>query len=182
MSSYGYNKAFLDPEKVLFRSGLSAGQTVADLGAGSGFYALAAAKVVGNNGKVYVVDILESSLAHVSADARLKMIKNIQTIQADLERSNLTPIPDGSCDLVILANLLHQLKNNKNLLTQAYRILKTKGKLLVVDWSDKPSPIGPKSDERISEEAAKKLLSAAGLKLEASVETDTYHYGLIFIK
>ena len=52
---------FLDPEKVLFHSGLTKAQTVVDLGTGSGFYAVAASKIVGERGRVYVFDILEMS-------------------------------------------------------------------------------------------------------------------------
>ncbi|HYE22483.1 MAG TPA: class I SAM-dependent methyltransferase [Verrucomicrobiae bacterium] len=183
MKEFKINQRFIDPERVLFKSGLSAGQTIADLGAGSGFYAIAAAKVIGNGGKVYVVDILESALNHVVADARVQMIKNIVTIRADVEEGNsLSKIPDGSCDMVIFANLLHQLKDSKNLLTETYRVLKTQGKILVIEWNDRPSPIGPKSAERLSEDESKNLVGRAGFKFDKSIETDQYHYGLIFVK
>jgi ubiquinone/menaquinone biosynthesis C-methylase UbiE len=182
MSDYNLNQRFIDPEKVLFRAGLTSGQTVADFGAGSGFYALSAAKVVGNNGKVFVVDVLESALAHVSADARLRMAKNIQTIQADLENSDIKQIADGSCDMVILANVIHQVNNRQNLLAQTYRVLKTKGKILAVDWNDKPSPIGPKVEARISEQETKKFLEKTGVRFDSSIETDPYHFGMVFIK
>jgi ubiquinone/menaquinone biosynthesis C-methylase UbiE len=182
MSEYNLNQRFLDPEKVLFRAGLSAGETVADFGAGSGFYALSAGKMVGQNGIVYVVDVLESALEHVSADARLRMLKNIRTLTADLETSNLKQIPDGSCDMVIFANVLHQIKNRKNLLAQAYRALKTGGKLLVIDWNDKPGPIGPKAGMRVAEDEVEKFLVQSGLRMDSKIETDPYHYGLIFIK
>lgn len=183
MSEYKIHNRFLDPERVLFRSGLISGQVVADLGAGSGFYALASAKIVGNKGKVYVVDIVESALAHVEADARLRMVKNIVTIRADLEQSSgITRIPDGSCDLVVYGCLLHQLKDKKHLFSETYRILKTKGKLLVVDWNDRPGHIGPAAEQRLTQEQVNKLVSESGLKFTSEVETDPYHYGLIFIK
>src|SRR5258708_33097125 len=102
---------FLDPDKLLFASGRSAGQSVADLGTGSGFYALAAAKIVGDAGLVYSCDILESALDHVAAEARVKGVRNLKTFRTDLEQSNsCLQIPTGSVALVILANLLHQLQ------------------------------------------------------------------------
>ncbi len=183
MSAYNANQRFLDPEKVLFRAGLSKGETMADLGAGSGYFALVGGQMVGPNGKVYVVDIQESTLAHVSADARLRMLKNIQTIRADLDQPNsIKKIRSGACDFVVFGNLFHQVRERKNLLAETYRILKTGGKLLVVDWNEKPSPIGPKHSERITETDGKKHLTTAGFKFEKDIDTDNYHYGLLFIK
>jgi ubiquinone/menaquinone biosynthesis C-methylase UbiE len=181
--TYRPNLRFIDPEKVLFRAGIVKGQAVADLGAGSGFYALAAAKVVGKSGKVFVVDILDAALANVAAEARMLLLKNIHVVRADLERPrSLLRIPDGSCDSVIIGNVLHQLLDRRHTLAEAYRILKTGGKLLLVEWNDRPSPFGPLAKDRISEDEAKRLFGSVNLKFEAHVETDPYHYGLIFNK
>jgi ubiquinone/menaquinone biosynthesis C-methylase UbiE len=176
------NTKFIKPEQVLFRLGIERGATVVDMGAGSGHFAISASKMVSDNGKVYVIDILESALDHINAEARLHNLKNILTIQADLEKGTTDKVPDGSADLVVIANVLHQLKNSKNIFTESYRVLKTGGKLLVVDWNDNISPIGPKSDERVLEDQVKKDALKANLKHLSNVETDSYHYGLIFTK
>ncbi len=183
MTGYNINQRFLDPEKVLFRAGLHKGQTMADLGAGSGYFALVGGQMIGPNGKVFVVDIQEATLAHVTADARLRMLKNIRTIRTDLDQTHsLKQIDSGICDFVVFGNLFHQVKNRKNLLVETYRILKTGGKLLIVDWNEKPSPIGPKHDERVSEQDGKKQLHESGFKFEKHIDTDSYHYGLLFTK
>lgn len=174
---------FLDPEQVLFATGLSSGQVVADLGTGSGFYTMAASKIVGDQGMVFAVDILESALDHVAAEARLKGMRNLKTLRSDLEQVNsCLAIPTGSADLVVFANVVHQIKNQKVLFTEAYRIIKTGGRLLVVDWNDQLSPIGPPSAERISPEQVKKFANQVVLKEAGSIAADRYHYGLIFIK
>jgi ubiquinone/menaquinone biosynthesis C-methylase UbiE len=183
MTAFKVSQRFLDPEKVLFRAGLSGGQTLADLGSGSGHYALAGASIVGTAGKVVAVDVLESSLAHVSAEARLRMFKNIKTIQADLEQPvGVRQVADGSCDMVVFGNLFHQIKNRGQLLKESYRMLKTQGRLVVVDWNDAPGPIGPKHEDRVMEKEVTKLVEAAGFKPHGHIDTDNYHYGLIFIK
>lgn len=167
----------------MFGAGLKNGHVVADLGAGSGFYALGAAKVVGNSGKVFVVDVQESTLEHVASEARMRMIRNIQTIRADLEQKNsVEKIPSGSCDFVIFSNVFHQVKNRDQVLIETYRILKTGGKILVVDWNDKPSPIGPASNERLSEDEAKKQVTKAGFKFVSEIDADNFHYSLVFSK
>ena len=174
---------FLDPEQLLFKSGLARGQIVADLGAGNGHYAMAAAKIVGNNGQVFVIDIMEDSLGMVSSEARLKGLRNVKTIRSDLELPNATgSLPAGQIDLVIYANVLHQVKNRERLFEDAFRLLATGGKVLVVEWNNKPGPIGPPSASRITEGEIMGLAKGSSLAFESKIETDKYHYGLIFKK
>jgi ubiquinone/menaquinone biosynthesis C-methylase UbiE len=177
------NTKFLDPERTLFATGLAIGQTAADLGAGSGFYVQSAGKIVGDQGVVYAVDILGSALDHIAAESRLKGLRNVKTLRADLEQANAcSAIPTGSIDLVILANIIHQIKNQSALIAEAFRMLKTGGKVLIIEWNDQPGPIGPAVTERIRPEQVKKLLQQTTLKDAGSATTDIYHYGLMFIK
>lgn len=174
---------FLDPEKTLFATGLSTGQIVADLGTGSGFYTLAAGKIVGEQGLVYAADILDTALDHVVAESRLKGLRNLKTMRVDLEQANsCAAIPTGSVDLVIFANVLHQIKNQDGLFAEGYRMLKTGGKLLVIEWNDQPSPIGPVATARIAPNIIKILAKQTTLKEAGVLNTDAYHYGLMFIK
>ena len=132
MNSFVYDpaKKFLDPEKILFAAGLSKNQTVADLGSGAGFYSLAAGKLIGDQGTVYAVDILEPVLEHLSSEARMRGLKNIKTIRADLEQAeSLAQILTGTVDLAVLSTILHQIASRENLLSQVYRMLKTGGKV-----------------------------------------------------
>jgi ubiquinone/menaquinone biosynthesis C-methylase UbiE len=174
---------FLDPERLLFGTGLGPGQTFVDLGSGSGFYTLAAGKIVGEQGLVYSVDILESALDHVAAETRMKGLRNIKTLLADLEAEGSCPqIPTGSADMVLFANLLHQIKNSANLFGEAYRLLKTGGKLVVIEWNDQPGPLGPSVEDRISSTQTTRLAQKSAFKSAGTINTDPYHYGLIFIK
>jgi predicted methyltransferase len=183
MSVFDPSRKFLDPEKVLFGAGLGSSQTLADLGSGSGFYSMASAKIVGEKGLVFSVDVLEAALDHISAEARLKGVRNIKTLAADLEQPNsCKQIPVGSVDMVLLANISHQIKQRENLYKEAYRLLKTGGKLVVIEWNDQPSPIGPLASERINETEISALATKANFKKGGQINVDSYHYGLIFIK
>ena len=174
---------FLDPERLLFAAGLSAGQTMVDLGAGSGFYSLAAAKIVGEQGVVYSADVMESALDHVMAEARLKSLRNIKTVLANLEEAGCCrTISAGSADMVLLANIVHQVKNSANLFTEAYRLLKTGGKLVIIEWNDQRGPLGPAFEDRINVAHVNKLAQKSTFKPLGNLNTDPYHYGLIFIK
>ena len=174
---------FLDPEKTLFAAGLSAGQSLADLGAGSGFYVMAAGKIVGERGAVYAVDILETALDHIAAQARLQGIRQVKSVHADLEHTGaLAEIPAGSMDYVLLANIIHQIKNRQQLLAESYRILKTGGKLIALEWNDEVSPIGPQVSDRVPVKEMKALAAGCALKEAGELPVDHYHYGLMFIK
>lgn len=177
-------KKFINPEAILFEAGLKAGQSVADLGAGSGFYALAGAKIVGSQGMVHVADVKESALDHVMVEARMRGHTGVKTYRCDLDENEITRcrLPEGECDLVVLANILHEVENRKNLIKHAYAMLKTGGRILVVDWSKKTSPFGPSVDKRISEEDVRTLLTNSSFKLVKELEADDYHFALVFEK
>jgi ubiquinone/menaquinone biosynthesis C-methylase UbiE len=185
MSNFTFDpsRKFLNPEKVLFSVGLGATQTFVDFGSGSGFYTLAAAQIVGDQGAVYSIDILESALEHTSAEARMKGYKNIKTAVCDLEQPHACEgIPGGSADVCLFANIVHQIENRDNLFTEAYRILKTGGKLVVIEWNDQPAPIGPRAVDRISEVEVNNLAKKATFKNGGQLSVDAYHFGLVFIK
>ena len=176
-------RKFLNPEKVLFAAGLGRGQIFADLGSGSGFYSVAASKIVGPQGMVYSFDVLESALDHVTAEARLHGARNIRTQVCNLEdKAACTSLEPGSADMVLLGNVLHQVKKRDNLFVEAYRLLKTGGKLLILEWNDQPAAIGPVADQRIAESEVAKLANKATFKVAGNLNVDPYHYGLIFIK
>ncbi|MBX4187881.1 MAG: class I SAM-dependent methyltransferase [Candidatus Doudnabacteria bacterium] len=175
------HKKFLNPKTVLFQAGLKSGEVVADLGTGSGFYSLAAAEIVGGNGQVHAADVKDSALDHLAAEARLKGMKVIRTYHCDLDEEELAcKVPEGECDMVVMANIMHEVESRKNLIKHGYGMLKTGGRLLIVDWNGQPGPIGPQSEKRISEGETRKLLESSSFKFIKNIETDEYHFGMVF--
>jgi len=151
----------------------------ADFGCGSGGWAIPLAKIL-EEGRVYGIDILEEPLSALRGGARLEKIFNIQTIRSNVEDKNGSKLSNSSVDLVLMSNLLFQIEKKKEVFAEAKRILKTGGKILVVDWQP-DVPQGPEQG-RISEKEVKKLAENLDLKLEKEFEAGIYHYGLIFTK
>lgn len=172
---------FIKPQDVVAQMGLKQGQTVADFGSGSGFYATAAAQQVGNTGKVIAIDVQQSKLTATSSAGSQQGYKNIQILQADLDQplNNLEP---GSCDAVIMASVLHEVNNRAMLLQNAYKILKTGGLLLAVEWKAEHTIFGPPQDKRIPESVMEQELAKIGLHKVKSIGADMYHYALVFSK
>ena len=172
---------FINPETIVANMGLRPGSKVTDFGSGAGFYALAAAKVVGNNGRVAALDVQDSKLTATKSATVQKGYSNVEVYRADLEKP-FDQIPHGGEDGVILASILHEVKNREALLKNAYALLKSKGLLLVVDWQTEHSPFGPAMDKRISKQDLRKMIEAMGMRHVKDLNGELYHYAMVFEK
>lgn len=172
---------FLDPSQILPGVGIKRGATVADLGCGNGYYPVALAKIVGDSGQVYAVDVQDEALEATVSMAKHQNLKNIYTVRHNLEMPGLK-VPENSCDAVILAGTLHLTKQPKNILREAYRIMKTGGLLAVIEWKKEHTLFGPNLNERIAEQEMNALLTQHGFKFQSNIAIDHYHYGLIYVK
>ena len=106
--------------KQLQKSGVRAGQTVLDFGCGSGHFTIAAAKIVGDNGKVYALDIQPLAIEAVKKKVVKEGLPNVTTILSD----NDTGLPDESVDIVLLYRTFYHVKNKQGLLDELHRVLK----------------------------------------------------------
>lgn len=170
-------EGFLNPTEVLKQLDLKESMTAADFGSGSGGWVIPLAKKL-EEGKIYAIDILEEPLSALRAKTKLEKIINVETVLADIEKG--VDIFEGSCDLVLMTNLLFQADDKKKVLEEGKKLLKPGGKILVVDWK-KDSTLGP-AEGRISAEEVKETALDLNLRIEKEFEASTYHYGLIFTK
>ena len=168
---------FLNPQEVLNELKIEGEMIAADFGSGSGGWAIPLAKRL-KFGKVYAVDILEEPLSALKSKAEIQKVYNIETINSNVEKG--IKLPDLSCDLVLLTNLLFQIEDKKRVLTEAKRVLKKGGKILVVDWL--PEALQGPREGRVSPDEVKKMAEDLNLKLEKEFKAGVFHYGLVFTK
>ena len=116
---------FRKPERILHEMGLHEGQSMLDYGCGIGSFSIPAAKIVGNNGVVYALDIHPLAIKTVEKEIRKKKISNIKTILSGRD----TGLPDESVDLVLLYDVLQMIKDKEKLLEELHRVLKSGGSL-----------------------------------------------------
>lgn len=171
--------SFISPEHHIDILHLEHTHTVADFGAGSGAYALAAAKAVAPSGVCYAVDLNRELLNRVKNDATFAHIHNLEIIWGDLEKKKGSTLPDSSVDAVLLCNTLFMLEDREAVLKEAYRILKNRGKLLVVEWSASHAGVGPHTTQVVSEKDARASVTEAGFVIEHDVPGGDYHYGFV---
>lgn len=162
--------------------GIAEGLMVADFGAGAGYYAQLLAQKVGENGRVYAIDINKDLLAKIANEAEKTGLDNIEIITGDVEKENGTTLKEGSVDVVVIANTLYSIDNKPAAAKEAMRILKKKGRVLVVDWADSFAGIGPHRDHIVTNVMAMKIFADAGFALDSDVEAGDHHYGLVFRK
>ncbi len=166
---------FLNPSQVLKKMELRQDMIAADFGSGSGGWVLPLAKHL-EKGKVYAIDILEEPLSALEAKIKAEKISNIKTIKADIEQGST--LPNNSCDLVIMTNLLFQVENIEKVLSEGKRVLKKEGRILAVDWK-KDAAFGP--EKRVSPERVKEIAKEIGLEVEKEFGAGLYHWGLTLV-
>lgn len=183
MQSFGSGSNLLNSNIVLTKAGISEGMKVGDLGCGTnGHFVFQAASMVGKTGKIYAVDIMKPVLENINRRKRLENLKNIETVWSNLEVFNATKLEAGLLDVALLINILYQSHKRVEILRESIRILKTGGKLVIVEWKNVTSPLGPPVEERVKKDLLINVAEKIGLKLESEFFAGQFHYGLIFIK
>jgi SAM-dependent methyltransferase len=165
----------LDPETFWDRVGLAEGARVADVGAGTGFFTAPASDRVGGSGHVFAVDISEELVEWPQARMRREARENVTVVLAS---PGAIPLPDASVDVVLLANVLHDLTYAS--VAEAVRLLAPGGQLLNLDWSKRPDTPGPPLAIRLASPDARRLIESLGLTFEEEFAPGPGHYAQRF--
>lgn len=176
------NEKFLDPETIIPQIGIKNGDTVADFGCGPGYFSFPFAKAVGPDGKIYALDVLEHIVEMVTNKAKEAGLANIEAKRANVEKENGSKIDSSSVDFVILKDVLFQNQKKEVIVSEAKRILKEAGKILVIEWNEKSVPIGPDKELRIVQDDLKKMISQTGFEIEKDIDAGNFHYGFVAVK
>lgn len=176
-------KALLDPQMLFTKCGLQQGDKYADFGSGAfGHFVFPASDVVGEQGRVFAVDVIKEALEEMKQRIRHEAVHNIISVWGDVEREYGVKIPPESVDLVSLVNMAGFLKMDGNSFQEARRVLKLDGRLLIVDWRPGAGSIVVKSQNRISSENVKKVVASIGFGLIDEFDAGPQHWGLLFRK
>ncbi|HOT93766.1 MAG TPA: class I SAM-dependent methyltransferase [Methanoregulaceae archaeon] len=167
-----------DPEAVLDAVGVPPGGTVADVGAGDGYFTLPIARRVGPRGVVYAVDPSVERLTRLHERAEEEGLENIRIRAVPAEE---IAVCEGCADLVFYGNCLHDFADPAVALRNAMTALRPGGRLASIDWKKEETlsgrdPIGPPVEIRFGEEEAAGLIRGAGFSVGAIAPFGPYHY------
>ncbi len=171
--------SFLEPEDIVKQLKLSPDYHAAEFGCGPGAFVIPLAKKLGK-GMVYALDIQEEPLSALRGRARAEGLNNFKEITCDLEEPKGSTLQNNILDIVIVSNILFQAESKEAMLKEAKRIIKLKGKIVVIDWK-KDSPFGP-TEGRVSPDELHKIAVKLDLKKIKNLEAGTYHWGVVYEK
>lgn len=165
------------PNEILNALNIKNGQTIADIGAGSGYLAVKLSERVGTTGTVYAEDIQQDMLDYMSKRLVEKELKNVTLVLGTMDDPKL---PQNSLDVAILLSTYHEIAQPIDFIKKVKLALKPQGILAIMEFSDE-SPIGPPIRVRLPEELVINELKQAGFTLsQRHTFLMPYQYFLIF--
>jgi ubiquinone/menaquinone biosynthesis C-methylase UbiE len=132
--------------------------TLVDIGAGVGFIALPFAKRY-PMAKVYGCDILDGMIGLLREGAAAQALENVEGI---VMTPNSVDLPDGVADVVVMAQLHHELDTPELLLAECKRLLADDGIVAIIDWKDEENGKSPPVGRRVPEAVMRTQLTANG--------------------
>ncbi len=124
-------EVFVNRERILAACGIEKGDTVADVGAGTGLFTRMFSVVVGDEGWVYAVDIAPRFIEHINGEAAKHKLNNITGV---LCAENSVNLPPNSADVVFVCDTYHHFEYPKSTLASIKRALKKDGHLILIDF------------------------------------------------
>lgn len=158
------------PHDVIMALDLKPAESVADIGAGSGYFTRRFAM---HAGTVYAVDIDPKLLEAATKGAPA----NVKSVLAAPDDPRLPP---ASVDMIFFCDVLHHIENRAAYYPKLAAALKPGGRIVIVDFYKKPLPVGPPEKMKLSEQQVVAELETAGFRKTRSYAFLPYQYFLVF--
>lgn len=172
-------RELLPPFETLKKLELYDGAIAADIGCGIGYFTLPAAELVGPQGKVYALDVSKVMLEETHKAAIQKGYANIELIKSG--EYDLV-LEDSTITYCFICNVLHEIADLKRFVKELKRILKSQGKLVIVEWNKLSGNWGPPIEHRLDSNILIKLLSNEGFAIDSQTDIGDKFYSLVAIK
>jgi ubiquinone/menaquinone biosynthesis C-methylase UbiE len=157
---------------------LTPSATVADIGAGTGYYTFRIARRV-PQGRVYAVEIQDEFVASLQERSRSEGTANVSVIKGMEVAPNL---PDSSIDLAIMVDVYHELAYPQEMLRALHKALRPNGRLLLLEYRAEDPSVPIKELHKLSVAQAKKELAATGFVLDQKKDILPIQHYLLFRK
>jgi arsenite methyltransferase len=169
--------AWQKPREVVAALGLREGERVADIGAGSGYFALRFAHHLGQAGHVFAVDVSRPMIDHLTARVADAGLTNVTTVLAAPDDPKL---PEGGIDTIFVCNTWHHIDERPAYLRTLQRALRPGGRVVIVDFHKEGVPVGPPPSMKLTREEVVAEAAEAGFALVEEHELLPYQYFLEF--
>jgi predicted methyltransferase len=167
------------PQRVIDALEIKPGQTIADLGAGSGYYSFRIAPLVGERGKVLAVDVEPRMLRLVSERAKRDRIANVSTVLSTPSDPNLDA---NSVDLLFMVDVYHELEYPFETMVKVREALKPGGRVALIEYRAEDPKVMIKPLHKMTEQQIVRELTAVGFRHLKTVKTLPIQHLVIFQK
>jgi arsenite methyltransferase len=165
------------PDEVMKALGLKNGETIADIGAGSGYFTFRFARAVGNSGRVFAVDISPDMILYMNRRIRDLKLNNVVTV---LSTPDDPLLQDASVNRIFICDTWHHIGDKAKYLGVMKRILKPGGQVIIVDYKKGQPSSGPPPEMRLAKRDVIKQFESGGFKLAGEHNFLPNQYFLVF--
>ncbi|MBN1196525.1 MAG: class I SAM-dependent methyltransferase [Candidatus Aminicenantes bacterium] len=168
----------LPPLETLTKLGLKAGDLLADIGCGTGFFSIPAAAIVGSAGSVTGIDPSPEMRQDLKRRAR-EAGARVHVLEG---RASNLPLENASVSFALMVNVLHEVEAPEQALKEMFRILSPGGIAAIVEWRVGANSGGPPPQHRLPVARIRSLLDAAGFDSVREIEAGSAHVGVTAIR
>jgi putative heme-binding domain-containing protein len=165
------------PDTLLDALGIRPGSTVADLGAGAGYFTWRLARRVGPQGKVIAVDIQQPMLDRIAIEMKMRNLTNVDLVLGEPGNPRL---PERALDLVLMANSYHEFSEPEAMLAAVRRCLKPDGRVVVIEYAAENDDDPVAGLYTMSLPQIRSEIEPAGFELDRVLDFLPMQHGLIF--
>ena len=170
--------AWQKPDQIMDALRVADGSTVADIGAGAGWFTIQLAQRVGPNGMVYAQDVQRQMLESIKRRVGREGLQNVQTRLGSGSNPNL---PVASLDAVLVVDAYQEVEDRVTFLRNLARALKPTGLIGIVNYKPGRGGPGPSEDVRVDKSIVKADAKVAGLRVVAD-QVLPYQYLLVLAR
>lgn len=167
------------PELLLRELALAPGMTVADIGAGTGYYTWQLAKQLGPGGRVYAVDVQPEMIRMLDSQMAKRGVRNVVSV---LGSETTVKLPPASVDLAIMVDVYHELAYPAEVLDSIVDALKPGGRVVFVEYRAEDPSVAIKPLHKMSERQVRREATAHGLVWERSITSLPIQHAIVFRK
>lgn len=169
--------AWQKPDEVVAALEVRPGMTVADVGAGTGYFSVRFAAAVGEGGAVLAADIEPAMVGYLRDRAEEEGLGNLVPVLASAADPR---IPAGAADLIFICDTWHHIGDRVNYARRLAGDLAPGGRVAILDFLPGDLPVGPPAGHKMSAGEVKAEMDEAGFRLAAAPDLLPYQYLLVF--
>jgi ubiquinone/menaquinone biosynthesis C-methylase UbiE len=168
-----------NPTEIVGAVNIPAGARVAEIGCGTGWFTFALETAIRPRGMVYALDKLSTMLQIL--ETKRRNYERVLTLPCG---ENEFELDNAEVDIVFHANVLHETLEPEKHLLEAHRVLKSGGRMIVIEWgwADEESQPGPPNTIRLEPQTTRDLLEGAGFEVTEIGDVGPYHYVVQAVK